>query len=909
MNLKSIKEKVFAQLPNEEIAHGEILFNNCECQILSQSAVSIDFLISNINEDNPEEYSLLINTVQDDLISLTPNVNNKSEKWDRYSYACLLQYEQELSFLEPGEKLEHMKYSRQGMIQRVLIERREKADKASYRIKWANNIYGDHTLINEKGARYKVLLRDFEKETGYSDSWDAKLNKLGTTKHIMFAFSELKKDRELYEKLEKTYPFIEIFCDPLNEYKITWHYPHELSVDEQLLISRHFKKQNYIENEASEIKAFLDFITNAEEFETICVRPEVRDKVERAFEQSLEKELAQTEKPDYSLITAELFPYQKEGVEFALFKKVAIIADEMGLGKTVQAASVAVFKKQVFGFNKTLVVCPATLKSQWKKEIEKFTNEKALIVSGTPREREVQYQDKEHFFFIVNYEMVLRDSLAINKAGIDFLILDEAQRIKNFETKTSSAIKRLQVKHTLVITGTPIENRLIDIFSIVSVLDPYFFGPLWEFSYQHCLFDPERKNKINGYYNLQSLNQQLGNILIRREKRDVLDQLPNVQQIDIPIELSPEQAEYHASYARGIASILRKKFLTAYDMQRMQLLLANMRMVCDSTYLVDEETNVSPKMDELENILLEKFDLSNTNRKIIIFSEWIKVHKLIGRMLRENKIGFVELNGKVPVKSRGSLIKKFENNPECKVFLSTEAGGAGLNLQVADTLINFELPWNPAKKNQRIGRIDRLGQTSNNLTIYNLITRKSIEQQIAAGLLVKQNLFEGVLGGENSRDYVDFSSKGRSQFIDQLEAFLNQSTEEAGEVSHDYQEEILEHEEDFAENLDDREKSKAVSEDVSDNQEAMLDERTSDESVLGERTSDKNVPDESTSGKKASSEISSKTAELEQVMTSGMQFLGGLFKMSTGQDLGMENQKIKVDEKTGEVTMTFKIPV
>ena len=885
MNLKSIKEEVLAQLPSKEIAHGEILFNNCDCQILSQSAISIDFLINTTNEDDSVEYSLEIERDPDGKVVLTPKVNDKTAAWDRHSYACLLQYEQELSFLDPKEKIEHKKYTRQGMINRVLNERKEKADKASYRIRWANNIYGDHILTNEHGAQYKVLLRDFEAETGYSDSWDSKLNKLGTTKHIMFAFKELKKDQKLYDSLDKTYPFIEVFCDPLNEYKITWHYPHKLPIDEQLLISRHFKAGHYIENTESEIKSFLDFIINAQDFETICIRPEVREKVERAFDQSMRKELELTHKPDYSLIKAELFPYQKDGVEFVLFKKVAIIADEMGLGKTVQAASAAVLKKQVFGFNKTLVVCPATLKSQWKKEIEKFTNEKALIVSGKPKERVAQYLDEEHFFFIVNYEMVLRDSLAINKAGIDFLILDEAQRIKNFETKTYSAIKRLQAKNTLVITGTPIENRLIDIFSVVSVLDPYFFGPLWEFSYQHCLFDPAKTNKINGYYNLQSLNNQLADILIRREKRNVLDQLPNVQQIDIPVELAPEQAEYHASYASGIATILRKKFLTAYDMQRMQLLLANMRMVCDSTYLIDEETNVSPKMEELANILFEKFDLRATNRKIIIFSEWIKVHKLIGQMLRENKIGFVELTGKVPVKSRGSLIKKFEDNPECKIFLSTEAGGAGLNLQVADTLINFELPWNPAKKNQRIGRIDRLGQKSNSLTIYNLITRKSIEQQIAAGLLVKQNLFEGVLDSGSNTDYVDFSSKGRSQFIDQLEAFLDQAKDAAADTTHEAEEEILKHEEDFAENFDQAE-SKVRGELQSD---ALKEERDEQEPIT--------------------SESESKTAELEQVMASGMQFLAGMFKMSTGKDLGVENQKIKVNEETGEITMTFKMPV
>ncbi|MCL2366912.1 MAG: DEAD/DEAH box helicase [Oscillospiraceae bacterium] len=819
------------------------------------------------------------------MFEMIPKLNNKAKQWDRYSYACLLQYEQELSILDPKEKIEHRKYTRQGMRNRVLSERRQKADKASYRIQWADNIYGDHILTNEHGTQYKIFLRDFEKETGYSDSWDSRLNKLGTTKHIMFAFSELKKNQKLRNRLDKTYPFIEVFCDPLNENKITWHYPHELPASEQRIISRFFKKRNYVENEVPEIKSFLQFIEAVEALETICIRPEVVEKVERAFEQSMLKELKQTHKPDYAQIEAELFPYQKEGVEFVLFKKAAIIADEMGLGKTIQAISAAVLKKHIFGFNKTLVVCPATLKSQWKKEIEKFTNEKAMIISGTPKERAAQYRDDAHFFFIANYETIRRDSQEINAAEIDFLILDEAQKIKNFETKTFSSIKRLKAKHTLIITGTPIENRLIDIYSIFSVLDPYFFGPLWEFSCKHCLFDAEKINKINGYYNLQILNEQLSDILIRREKRNVLEQLPNVQQIDIPVELAPAQADYHSSYSAGIAAIIKKKFFTAYDMQKLQLLLAKMRMVCDSTYLVDEKTNVSPKMEVLRDILFEQLDLTKTKRKVIIFSEWIKVHKLIGQMLREHKVGFVELSGKIPVKSRGELIKKFESSAQCNVFLSTEAGGAGLNLQMADILINFELPWNPAKKNQRIGRIDRLGQKSNNLTIYNLITRNSIEMQISAGLLAKQNLFEGVLDNDSKMDYVDFSSKGRSQFIEQLDALVSlekvkpegEAETDVADIFRESYEEIIEHEEEFVEQLELADFKGAGATDAQDDV------------------------------KKASQE--SKTDEFEQVMTSGMQFLAGLYKMSTGKDMGLDSQQIKINKETGEVTMTFKLPV
>jgi SNF2 family DNA or RNA helicase len=715
---------------------------------------------------------------------------------------------------------------------------------------------------------------------------DSRLNKLGTTKHIMFAFKELKNNHSLYNRMDKTYPFIEIYCDPLNDYKITWHYPHTLPVNEQLLISRYFKNTRFIEDNKS--ISFLGFLNEAVEFPLIRIRPEVQEKIEAAYEEEMLEKLSKEYLPDYSLINAELFPYQKEGVEFALFRKTAIIADEMGLGKTLQAIVTAIQKKAVFGFRKTLVVCPASLKEQWKKEIEKFTSEKALVIEGLPEEREMQYKDEDHFFYIINYETILRDRMSLNKSGFDFLILDEAQRIKNYETKTASSVSKLLVKHVLVITGTPIENRLIDIFSLVSAINPRFFGPLWEFSYQHCLFDPVKQNKINGYYDLQKLNKRLDTILIRREKRKVLEQLPNVQQFNVPVSLSPLQADYHASYARGIASIISKKFMTPYDLQKLQLLLASMRMVCDSTYLIDEETNDSPKLEELKYMLLEKLDVANSDRKIIIFSEWLKVHKLIGQLLRENNIGFAELNGTVPVKQRGELIQRFETNPQIKIFLSTEAGGSGLNLQVADTLINFELPWNPAKKNQRIGRIDRLGQKSNKLTIFNFITKNSIEEQIATGLLIKQNLFDGVLDSSCTTNFVDFSTKGRSQFIQQLEAFIAQTENQP---------------------LPDLESIPVFVEPESGKSEKSI----AQQGVLDlfeepeETPATAEVPTISRTSE-SKPEKAEKTQEIEQVMNSGMLFLAGIFKMATGKDLGLNSQSIEVNQETGEVIMKFKLP-
>ena len=454
--------------------------------------------------------------------------------------------------------------------------------------------------------------------------------------------------------------------------------------------------------------------------------------------------------------------------------------------------------------------------------------------------------------------------------------------------------------HALVITGTPIENRLIDLFSIMDFIDPFFLTPLWEFSYQHCYFDVDRKNKITGYFNLQSLKKRLQSILIRREKREVIKDLPNITEIDVPVEIHEEQAALHASFAVGVAAILRKKFMTQYDINRLMLLLNQMRMVCNSTFLIDQETNFSPKLIELKHILTEKLDLQNQEKKIIIFSEWIRMHGLIGHLLRELNLPFVELNGKIPVSKRQILIDKFQNDPNVKVFLSTEAGGSGLNLQAADTVINFELPWNPAKKNQRIGRIDRLGQTAEHLTVINLITRGAIEMKIATGLILKQNLFEGVLNETSDLDVVDFSSKGRSQFLKQLELIIDELTDPVPDAAgNEENESLLAEINEFTGDAEIEPTAEPVGagikEDIDSDSEEIEKEQSS--SRPSENTSDPS-PDQV-----------EKVEQMEQVMNQGLGFLTGLFKMATGKDMGTENQSIEVNKETGEVVMRFKIPM
>ncbi len=869
----------------------------------------------------------------------------KSEEVCHHAVASLIQLVEILGQAEEkGKSPQGKKYTKAGMVKRVLAERRERADKAEYTIEYNTNKFGEHTLINEKAVRYKITFRDLKKGEGYCTCPDFQTNKLGTCKHLMYAVDVSKSKRRM--KSKQQYPFIEVFLDPKKNYQIAWYYPHKMSKAVDLLIKKHFGEKNHLPEK--KVTSFLGFINEADAYKQILIRPEVLQKVEQTFETETLKKVKGQYNLNFSVINANLFPYQKEGIEFAAFREGAIIADDMGLGKTIQAIGVAIMKKQLFDFKRTLVICPASLKEQWQKEIEKFSDESGLVVQGKPEERAEQYLNKDHFFTIVNYEAVLRDSEVINKANFDLVILDEAQRIKNYNTKTSSAIKSVRKKHSLVITGTPIENRLIDVYSVVGFVDPKLLAPLWEFSYQHCYFDESKKNKITGYYNLQNLKKRLQSILIRREKRQVIKQLPKIVQLEVPINMHPKQAEYHAGYARGIASIISKKFMTPYDMQKLMLLLSKMRMVCNSTFLVDGQTHHSPKIDELKRILIDKIDLPNQDKKIIIFSEWIKMQNIIGKMLRENNIGYAELSGKVPVKKRGKLIEAFKNNPDCKVFLSTEAGGTGLNLQFADTVINFELPWNPAKKNQRIGRIDRIGQRHDNLTVINFICRHSIEERIANGLIMKQNLFEGVLNNASTTDVLDLSSKGRSQFFDEIEATVNEMiaiNEEIQAMEEEFMSDIREDMQGYAEAGDTSDTPPAAPPAATDEpgtstsppktaeggeegtSEASEGESKATNKETGEGEGKKAQPADATAETKSTNKqavdgegkqgtdtsneppVTQQMEQVEQVMNQGMGFLAGLFKMATGKDMAAGEQSISVDKETGEVTMKFKLPV
>ncbi len=831
-------------------------------------------------EDRFEDYEVSVSTQKNHLTHTCSCISML--KCCHHAAAALLMLGEILQREAAAQKSgEGAPYSREEMIQRVLHEREERAAKETYHLTVADNIYGIHRLKSESGRTYELTIRDFDKNSGYCTCPDFRTNKLGTCKHLIYARQQIVGKYPV-KKLTETqpYPFVEVYCDPHHDYHITYFYKDKLTVPVATLLEKYFDGDGHIYPD--QYARFLNFLRVAREVKKILVRPEVYQKIEKHFEREAIAKLADSVEPDFRGLKVPLYPYQKEGVRFSLFKPGTIIADEMGLGKTLQAIATAVLKKDIYGLRRTLVICPASLKSQWQQEIERFTDERAVIVEGGSRQRQDIYRNNDAYFLIANYEAVMRDIGTLINHPPDMIILDEAQRIKNYTTKTSYAVKAIPKKHSLVITGTPIENRLMDLYSIMNFIDPEILAPLWEFSMNHCIFDKSKKILITGYYNLQGLKQRLSPWLIRREKKEVLDQLPDKQEIVVPVNLHPEQAEMHAGFARSLIPVLNKKHKTIFDMQRIQQILMSMRMVCNSTYLIDKETNISPKLDELQEILLDKFDIHGNEKKVIIFSEFKTMLKLIGNMLAANGIGTAALTGDVPVKKRGKIIAEFRDNPACRVLLASEAAGTGLNLQFADTVINFELPWNPARKNQRIGRVYRLGQKSSKITVVNLLARNSIEERIRGGIVLKESLFDAVLNEGSVTDAVDFSKKGRATFIEQVENLVKPFeipvAEEGGE-----------------------EVEKTVE---------RLEERMAQADRLEDPSEETVAIEEGAAGGEPTAPSPSlpPPEDLETTLNQGLQFLSGLMKMATGKELVTGEQSISVNKETGEVVMKFKLP-
>ena len=475
-----------------------------------------------------------------------------------------------------------------------------------------------------------------------------------------------------------------------------------------------------------------------------------------------------------------LYPYQREGVARLLEQGRLLLADDMGLGKTTQAIAACHALFRAGRVRKGLVIAPASLKPQWLREWQETTRVPIRLVEGSPEDRRRIYREHRTGFLVIGYEQLLRDITEVQALRAEMVVVDEAQRIKNYATKSAAYVKALDPEYRVVLTGTPMENRLEELASILDWVDDVALSPKWRLVPWHTRSDGNAAGGTSGARNLETLRARIGTCTLRRLRRDVLGQLPSRTDTRVPIEMTEQQRVAHDELSLPIAVLARKartRPLTQPEFLRLMSLLNQQRIISNglAQQRFDEiwptcarsrpdaallEGLFAPKLIELRRLLADL--VVDQERKVVVFSQWRRMLRLaewsVRDLLAAEGFRAVFFTGAESPAQRTRAIVDFHDDPNVRVMFLSDAGGVGLNLQrAASACINLEMPWNPAVLEQRIGRIHRLGQTSP-IDVYNLVNEYGIESRIATLVGVKQALFSGVFDG--TTDEVRFESAG-----------------------------------------------------------------------------------------------------------------------------------------------------
>lgn len=434
-----------------------------------------------------------------------------------------------------------------------------------------------------------------------------------------------------------------------------------------------------------------------------------------------------------SAIQASLRNYQIDGVRWLdRLRKMhlnGILADDMGLGKTLQAITTLTQYIAEHPRKHSLVVCPTSLVHNWKEEFSKFNpNIKVLAVDGNPNQRKKLLSEINQFEIIItSYTLLQKDIEFYKTIPFGYAILDEAQHIKNRGTRNAQSVKAIQAAHRLILTGTPIENSLDELWSLFDFLMPGLLSSYDRFLEKYIRFPSAQQSGKN----LENLRRKVAPFILRRMKKDVLSDLPPVSEIVYHCHLSEVQQELYRSYAASareeLSQLVKKE---GFDRVQIHVLatLTRLKQICchPAIFAKDQaESGDSSKYDMLLELLQT---LMEGRHKTVIFSQYTRMLNIMREDLQKMGIRFEYLDGSS--KNRLSIVKKFNEDQNIPIFLvSLKAGGSGLNLVGADTVIHYDMWWNPAVENQATDRVHRLGQ-KNSVSSYKLITLNTIEEKI-----------------------------------------------------------------------------------------------------------------------------------------------------------------------------------
>lgn len=754
---------------------------------------------------------------------------------------------------------------------------------------------GEYTVRNPlKRNIYKVVYRGAGSPWNYCSCMDFKTSRLGTCKHIEAVRLWLNGKKGL--RVRKELPaYTSVYLSYASERCVKIRIGSDNQEQFQLLANEYFDVDSVLKE--SSYARFGTFLKQARLISDTfrCYQDAIDFVVEHRERKTRSKLVDEYDDVRLdSLLKVKLYPYQKEGIRFAAKAGKAIIADEMGLGKTIQAIGTAELLRKEGLVGSVLILCPTSLKYQWRSEIRKFCDADVYVIEGNHLKRKEAYSRPEPYK-IISYNSACNDIKALGSLQTDMLIMDEVQRLKNWNTQISMAARKISSDYSVILSGTPLENKLDELYSIVEFVDNFRLAPYYLFRERHILSD--ELGKVIGYQNLNEIGRKLSDILIRRRKRDVKLQMPERVDKNLLVPMTKEQMAMHNDWKFQVGILINKwqrfHYLSDKDRKRLLMFLSQMRMVCDSSYILDQKTRYDTKVEECVNIISNI--LSEEGEKVVVFSQWERMTRLIAKELKKKEIAFEYLHGGIPSEKRKDLVDNFINNPENRVFLSTDAGSTGLNLQAAATIINVDLPWNPAVLEQRIGRIYRLGQ-QNNIQVINLVAPESIEESMVGKLRFKTSMFEGVL--DDGEDAVFVDKNKFAKMMESVETVMEEMNGASSESPSDVQASTVSVDE------EEQKREKATEEGgIPANGMEDMDE-SNDSPASMEKAADTTA-----SPSPASHTTNRAASQPKELVAQGISFLSGLAETLKSPEATQQlvDSIVEKDEETG--TTSIKIPV
>ena len=436
-----------------------------------------------------------------------------------------------------------------------------------------------------------------------------------------------------------------------------------------------------------------------------------------------------------------------------------ILADDMGLGKTLQIITLLLDEKISVSRNTpSLIIAPASLIYNWENEIKHFAPQlKAAAVVGTKNQRrEVLEKYKEYDVLITSYDLLKRDIELYDNVSFRFQVIDEAQNIKNFSTANAKCVKKIKAQTRYALTGTPIENRLSELWSIFDYLMPGFL-------YSYNKFREKFENPIvrNGEIGAtKGLTRLIGPFVLRRLKKDVLKELPEKQEYDIYAKLEGKQHKLYTANALKLKERIEKTDDEGFGDNRIEILSELMKLrqlCCDPSLCYNDYDGESAKLDMCMDMISNGI---SGGHKILLFSQFTTMLDVIGKRLKEENITYYLLTGATSKEARAKLVEAFNTDDTGVFLISLKAGGVGLNLTGADMVIHYDPWWNVAAENQASDRAHRIGQDKV-VSVFKLITKGTIEERIRELQRRKAQLADNILNG----DTISLSSLSKNELL------------------------------------------------------------------------------------------------------------------------------------------------